>query len=215
MCIITMFHAFSFVFTLLQWLCAVRFGLGWAHDVFKFACHTFMHFHAYIPSSFYILIYIYIYIYIIFLVLFWLSLSLSLSPPLSLFLAIVALWHPNANPLRLRTLFILGHLLPLTPLHLTFGSVMRRPSPRRTFHDATFIQNTKSFYQTFQTLTYPRSSTEKSNRMTWHSEWMPHLEKFSKKSNLAFSSWNWTWEGVQLDGEEEEEAPEWRGFGME
>ena len=48
---------FRCVFTLLQWLCADRFGLGWAHDVFKFACHMFIHFHAYIPSFLYILIY--------------------------------------------------------------------------------------------------------------------------------------------------------------
>ena len=43
-CIITIFHAFRCVFTLLQWLYAGRFGLDWAHDVFKFACHMFMHF---------------------------------------------------------------------------------------------------------------------------------------------------------------------------
>ena len=35
-------------------LCAGRFGLGRAHDAFIFACHMFMHFHAYVPSSFYI-----------------------------------------------------------------------------------------------------------------------------------------------------------------
>ena len=75
MCIITMFHAFICVFTLLQWLYAARFGLGWAHDVFKFACQMFMHFHAYVPLNFYILI------YIILLVLF---LIVSLSPFISL-----------------------------------------------------------------------------------------------------------------------------------
>ena len=35
-------------------LCADRFGLGWANDAFIFTCHMFMHFHAYVPSSFYI-----------------------------------------------------------------------------------------------------------------------------------------------------------------
>ena len=146
-----MFYAFRCVFTLLQWLYAVRFGLGWARDVFKFACHMFMHFHAYIPLSFYILI------YIIRLVLFLLSLSL----PLSLFLALVALWHPNANPLCLKTLFVLGHLLPLTPLHLTFSSVMRRlvRTSWRTFLDEAFIPNAKSSYRIFPILTYPLSST--------------------------------------------------------
>ena len=37
-------------------LCAGRFVLGWAHDAFKFACHMFMHFHAYVPYYFYLLI---------------------------------------------------------------------------------------------------------------------------------------------------------------
>ena len=37
---------------------------------------------------------------------------------------------------------------------------------------------------------------------------MSHREKFSEKSDLAFSSWNQTWEGV----ESEEDAPEQRGF---
>ena len=55
MCITTMFHAFSFVFTLLQWLCVVRFGLGWAHDVFKFACHMFMHTYLQVSIFLYIL----------------------------------------------------------------------------------------------------------------------------------------------------------------
>ena len=35
-------------------LCADRFGLGWAHDAFIFICHMFIHFHVYVPSSFYI-----------------------------------------------------------------------------------------------------------------------------------------------------------------
>ena len=38
---------------------------------------------------------------------------------------------------------------------------------------------------------------------------MPHLQKFSKKSFRALSSWNQTWEGVGL---EEEDALERRGF---
>ena len=43
--------------------------------------------------------------------------------------------------------------------------------------------------------------------MTWHSEWMPRLQKFSKKSCQALSSWNRTCEEV---GSEEVDAPEWR-----
>ena len=53
-------------------MCAGRFGLGWTHDVFKFACHMFMHFHAYIHSFIFILI-------LILLVLFYVFLSLPLS----------------------------------------------------------------------------------------------------------------------------------------
>ena len=37
---------------------------------------------------------------------------------------------------------------------------------------------------------------------------MLHHEKFSEKSDLAFSSWNWTWDGV----ESEEDALERKGF---
>ena len=101
--------------------------------------------------------FLYSYIYIILLVLFWLSLSL----PLYLFLALVALWHLNANPFCLKTLFVLGHLLPLTPLHLTFSSVMRRliRTSWRTFLDEAFIPNAKSSYQIFPILTYLMSST--------------------------------------------------------
>ena len=63
-----------------------------------------------------------------------------------------------------RNLFISGHLLRLlllTPLPLTSGSVMRWPNRTswRTFHDAAFIWNAKSFYQISLTLTYPLSST--------------------------------------------------------
>ena len=38
---------------------------------------------------------------------------------------------------------------------------------------------------------------------------MPHREKFSKKSNLAFSSWNLIEKGV---GSKEVDAPERKGF---
>ena len=46
-----------------------------------------------------------------------------------------------------------------TPSHVWF--VMRRPNQTslRTFHDAAFIRNAKSFCQIFLTLTYPLSST--------------------------------------------------------
>ena len=43
------------------------------------------------------------------------------------------------------------------------------------------------------------------------SKWMPRREKFSEKSDWAFSSWNYTWDGAGLEGEEED-APEQIGF---
>ena len=88
-------------------------------------------------------------------------LLVSLSLPLSFFW-LVASWHLNENPFHPRTLFILGHLLlPLTPLLLLFGSVMRKPikTSRRTFLDEAFIRNTKSFCRTSPKLTYPLSFT--------------------------------------------------------
>ena len=114
----------------------------------------FMYFHAYVPSILYILF------ILILLVLFYLSLSLSL--PLSPSCVKSALWHPNTNPLRPRTLFVLGHpfLLLILPL-LTYSSMMIKPEKtfRRTFHDATFIWNSKLFYRIFLILTFPLSST--------------------------------------------------------
>ena len=87
---------------------------------------------------------------------FFLSLSLSLS--LS---RLVTLWHPNKNPLRPRTLFVLGHLLLLTPLLLTYNFVMIKPvrTFQRTCHDKAFIRSAKSFYWNFPILTFPLSST--------------------------------------------------------
>ena len=128
-------------------LCAGRFGLGWAHDIFKFARHMLMHFHAYIPSFFSILI-------LLLLVLFWLSLSLSLS-----FLRWSALWHLNAILLRPKTLCVLGHFLPLTLHLLLYDFVMIKPKRtfQRTFVDEAFIWNAISFCWTFLTLTYPLS----------------------------------------------------------
>ena len=131
-------------------LCANRVGLGWAHDEFIFACHIFMHSHAYIPSILYILIYLLFGTFLI------VSLSFSLSFPLTL----VASWHLSVSLLHLGTLFVLRHLL--LPLHLTLltlksGSVMRRPNQTslRTFHDVAFIQNTKSILSDFSNTDLP------------------------------------------------------------
>ena len=51
--------------------------------------------------------------------------------------------------------------------------------------------------------------SEKSDKMTRHSEWTPRRENFSKKSFQASSSRNWTEEGV---GSEDKDAPKQKGF---
>ena len=117
-----------------------------------------MHFHAYVPSFLYILIYYCCWYF---------SDCTYLS--LSLLLALVCSMAPKPNLIRPRTLCILGHLLPLT-LHLPMsGSMMIKPEKtfRRTFVDKAFIRNATSFCQnfptsfcqTFSTLTYPLSFT--------------------------------------------------------
>ena len=77
-------------------LCADRFGLGWAHDAFSFACHMFMHFSC-IRTSFQYTWYIWNC-----LGLFWLS---FLSLPLFLFTLDVSMAPkrksiPARNPLH-------------------------------------------------------------------------------------------------------------------
>ena len=132
---------FKCVFLLCALLCTSRFGLGRAHDEFIFAYHMFTHSHAYVPSILCILIYQLLGTFLI------VSFSFFLSLPLKL----VASWHLSVSLLRLRTLFVLRHLLLLlylTPHPLTSDSVIRRPNwtSLRTFHDIAFIRNTKSFY---------------------------------------------------------------------
>ena len=132
---------FKCVFLLCALLCASRFGLGRAHDEFIFAYHMFTHSHAYVPSILCILIYQLLGTFLI------VSFSFFLSLPLKL----VASWHLSVSLLRLRTLFVLRHLLLLlylTPHPLTSDYVIRRPNwtSLRTFHDIAFIRNTKSFY---------------------------------------------------------------------
>ena len=140
---------FRCVFTLL--LCCVLVGLDWAKPMMHFYLHvtcSYIFMHTYLQVS----------IFVIF-VSCW-----CFFDCLSLFLTLVASWHLNVNPFRPGTLFILGHLLLLLlliPLHLTSGFMIRRPNQTswRTFHNKAFIRNTKSFCQTFLTLTYPLSST--------------------------------------------------------
>ena len=105
-------------------------------------------FHAYVPSFIFILILICVGAF--------LGVSFSLS-----FFQLVALWHLNENPLHPITLFVMGHLLLLTPLLLTYSFVMIKPERTfwRTSNDEAFIWNAKSFYRIFPILTVPLSST--------------------------------------------------------
>ena len=58
-------------------------------------------------------------------------------------------------------------------------------------------------------MTEGRLVSAKSDKMTWRSEWMPRLEKFSKNVLKTSSSRNRTLEG---EGSEDEEASERKGF---
>ena len=58
-------------------------------------------------------------------------------------------------------------------------------------------------------MTVRRSVSAKFAKMTWHSEWTPHLEKFSQNALWASSSRNWRERELES---EDEEALERRGF---
>lgn len=131
--------------------CYVLVGLDWVEPILFLSlilitCSSI--FHAYVPS--------FIFILILICVVAFLYVSFFLS-----FNRLVALWHLNENPFRPKTLFVLGHLLLLTQLLLTYGSMMIKPVKTfwRTSHDEAFILNAKLFYWTFPILTFPLSST--------------------------------------------------------
>ena len=130
-------------------MCAGRFRLGWVQDVFKFCM---LHVHAFFMHTY---LHLSLFWYWSMLVLFCVFISLSLS-----FFQLVALGHLNENPLRPKTFFVLGHLPHILSPPMS-GSLMRRPSrtSHRTFYNAAFILNTRSFYQIFLILTFPLSST--------------------------------------------------------
>ena len=110
---------------LVAMMCAGRFGLGWAHDVFKFACHMFMHF------SF---ICTFIYLYCDFDLCWCFPACFSLSLSLSFF-RLVALWHQNENPLRPKTLFCSGasSSSDTTPSHVRFSEDKARKDFSKNF----------------------------------------------------------------------------------
>ena len=145
------FHAFSCVLYMLSCLCAGRFGLGWAHDAFYFACHMLMQFHAYIPYIQYNSIYLNC------LELFW----LSLFPPLSL-VYVNVLMAPkrksasSQNPLHSRAFTSSSDP---TPSSIRFMMRIPKRTSQRTFLDEVFIRNVESFWQTSPTLTYSMSFT--------------------------------------------------------
>ena len=125
----------------------VLFGLDWVEPMMPFllARHMFMH-SSCIRTLFSFLLLVLCCDYV-----FCFSLSLSLSQ-------IDCTWHPSANPLRLRTLFVLGHLLLILLLFIS-RFVMRRPvsTSRRTSPIVVFIRNATWFYRTFPILLYPFS----------------------------------------------------------
>ena len=132
-------------------LCADRFGLGWAYDEFKFACHMFMHFHAYIPSCFYHLILQLLGTFLIVS----LSFSISLSC-VSCFMAPKRKSTLSKNPLHS------GASSPLILHLLLFSSMIREPvrTSWRISLDEAFIRNAKSFYRFSLILTFLLSSTD-------------------------------------------------------
>ena len=138
------------VFTLLNWLCADRIGLGWAHDVFTITYHMLVHFHAYVLYILYILI------YWLCLVLFYLFLSPFLSLVyVSCIMAPKRKSTPSWNPLRSGA----STSSNTTPSHVQFRDDKTLRTFWRTSLDEAFIRNAKSFCRISPTLTYPLSST--------------------------------------------------------
>ena len=137
--------------------CCVLVGLDSAEPMmFLKICTSYAHAFSCIRT------FIFLYSYILLCWYFSDCLSLSLSLSFSLHSCVsLLLWHLNANLLRPRTLYLLGHLLPLTLHHLLFGFVMRtlERTSLRIFVDEAFIRNAASFCQNFLTLTYSLSFT--------------------------------------------------------
>ena len=124
-------------------MCDGRIGLACAHDIFPFACHTFMHFSC-IRTIFFILLILNV------LVLFCLSLSLSYYFD----------WKStlSRNPLRSKASSS-SPLANSTPSHIRIHDDKAHKDFQRTFHDMAFIRSAKSFYRIFLILTFLLSST--------------------------------------------------------
>ena len=142
-------HALQMSAVYVELLCVVKFGLGWAHDVFYVTYHMLMHFNAYIPLIIYILIYWFVWCFFA---------CLFLSP--SLFLTLVCFMAPKCKSTSSQNSFRSGASSSILSPPMS-GFLMRRPSRTswRTFHDETFIWNAKSFYWIFLILTFSLSFT--------------------------------------------------------
>ena len=134
----------------------VLVGLDWAKPIMQFPLHITC---SCISMKMFFLFTIFWYIWTAWDFSNFLFLPLSLS--LTLLFTLVRQWHQNVSLLHPETFFILGHRLLLIQSFLLFDSMMRMPKKtfRRTFLDEVFIQNTKSFFRTSPTLTYPLSFT--------------------------------------------------------
>ena len=146
-CILTMIHALYMCVYYVEIMCAGRIGLGWAHDVFTFASHMFMHFSCmhtiYSLSCWY-----------------WSVLGTFLLLSLSLLVSLLYVTQKEQVYSVLEPSLLWGIYFWFYP-PLTFSSMMWRPvwTSWRTFLDATFIWNAKSSYWTSLILTFPLSST--------------------------------------------------------
>ena len=129
-------------------MCAGRFGLGWAHDVFMFACHMFMHFSC-------ICTFIYLYFDIDLCWCFSMCFLLSLFLLVSCSMAPKRKSTPSQNPFR----FGASSSFDTTPFRYSSMMIKLERTFRRTFHNEAFIQNAKSFFWIFSILTFPLLST--------------------------------------------------------
>ena len=101
------FMHFRCVLYMLNCLCAVRFGLGWAYDVLKFACHMFMH--TYLQVSIFVILYLVGAFLIVFLFLSYISCIMAPKRKST----------PSWNPLRSGASFSSSPSNP-TPSHVRF-----------------------------------------------------------------------------------------------
>ena len=136
-------------------LCAGRFGLGWAYDAIIFACHMFMHFHAYAPLIFYISIYLVVGTFLIV----FLSFFLSFSP--SYISCVMAPKHkstPSRNSLRSRVSSFFSPSNP-TPSHIWFRDEKAKSDFFKNFSQRGIHSKLQVVLSDFSDINLPLSST--------------------------------------------------------